>query len=121
MDGAEEDRGEDGLSRPPKLKSKTFTRRRCNLVCRPSASVASVGDVVSGAVSVLQLAAAANAEMPHSQRMWLTNGDNEANKKLLLRWISLPLLLVPFAAAVIFLLGYRSQRGGSADLEVLVA
>ena len=38
MDGAEEDRGEDGLSRPPKLKSKTFTRRRCNLVCRPSAS-----------------------------------------------------------------------------------
>ena len=55
-------RGEDGLSRLPKLKSKTFTRRRCNLVCRPSVRVrASVGDVVSGAVSVLQLAAAADA------------------------------------------------------------
>ena len=52
--------------------------------------------------------------------MWLTNGDNEANKKLLLRWISLRLLFIPFVAAVIFLLGYRSQRGG-ADLEVLVA
>ena len=42
MDGAEEDRGEDGLSRPPKLKSKTFTRRRCNLVCRPSATSSAV-------------------------------------------------------------------------------